>query len=140
MFVSIQILKQERFELGNSNNLAFDGSFNVLKVDGESIKIIATCFAVIWSSDARQLTIPYVNISPNLNGCVTSKKKFSRDKTMTKGTCGTHCRVSQRKVAVQKTLEEARTSHLFDPKVSRQIRMDEAKFEKDHPGYLTGNG
>ena len=41
MFVSIQILKQERFELGNSNNLAFDGSFNVLKVDGESIKIIA---------------------------------------------------------------------------------------------------
>ena len=130
MFVSIQILKQERFELGNSNNLAFDGSFNVLKVDGESIKIIATCIAVIWSSDARQLTIPYVNISPNLNGRVTSEKKFSRDKTMTKETW---------KAAVQKTVEEARTSHLFDPKVSRQVRMDEAKFEKDHPNYLTGN-
>ena len=94
---------------------------------------------MIWSSDARQLTIPYVNISPNLNGRVTSEKKFSRDKAMTKETCGTHCRVSKQKVAVQKTVEEAKTSHLFDLKVSRQVRMDEAKFEKDHPGYLTGN-
>ena len=41
--------------------------------------------------------------------------------------------------AVQRTVEEARTSHLFDPKVGRQVRMDEAKFEKDHPDYLTGN-
>ena len=104
------------------------------------MKIISTCIAVIWSSDARQLTIPYVNISPNLNGRVTSEKKFSRDKTMTKETCGDHCRVSKQKAAVQKTLEEARTSHPLDPKIICQVRMDEAKFEKDHPDYLTGNG
>ena len=70
---------------------------------------------------------------------MTSGEKFSRDKTMTKETCGTHCRVSQQKLVVQKDVEEARTSHLLDPKVSLQIRMDEAKFEKDHPDYLTGN-
>ena len=60
--------------------------------------------------------------------------------TMLKETCGTHCRVSHQKVAVQNTVEEARTSTPLDPKVSRQVRMDEAKFEKDHPDYLTGNG
>ena len=59
---------------------------------------------------------------------------------MTKETlCGTHCRVSQLELVVQKKVEEARTSHQLDPKVSQQIRMDEAKFEKDHPDYLTGN-
>ena len=51
-------------------------------------------------------------------------------------------KVSQKmklEMVVQKTLEEARTSHQLDPQVSLQIRMDEAKFEKDHPDYLTGN-
>ena len=58
---------------------------------------------------------------------------------MTKETCATHCRVSELEVVVQKNVEEARTSHLLlDPKVSRQIGMDEEKFEKDHPDYLTG--
>ena len=60
---------------------------------------------------------------------------------MTKETlCGTHCRVSQREVVVLKAVEEARTSHpiLLDPEACLQIRMDEAKFEKDHPNYLTG--
>ena len=58
---------------------------------------------------------------------------------MTKETCGTHCRVSQQKLVVQNAVEEARASHLFDPGVCLKIRMDEAKFEKDHPDYLTGN-
>ena len=59
---------------------------------------------------------------------------------MTKETpCATHCRVSQLELVVQKKVEEARTSHHLDPNFSRQIRMDEAKFEKDHPDYLTGN-
>ena len=57
---------------------------------------------------------------------------------MTKETCATHCRVSQLEVVVQKKVEDASTSHLLDPKVSRLIGMDEAKFEKDHPDYLTG--
>ena len=57
---------------------------------------------------------------------------------MKKERCATHCKVSQLEVVVQKKVEEARTSQLLDPKVSRQIRMDESKFEKDHPDYLTG--
>ena len=80
-----------------------------------------------------------VNNSQNLNGRLTSGKTFSRDKTMTKETCGTHCRVSQQNQVVQQNVEEARTSHLFDSGVRLQIRMDEAKFEEDHPNYLKGN-
>ena len=60
---------------------------------------------------------------------------------MTKETCCTHWSHIEYplELVVQKKVEEARTSHQLDPKVSQQTRMDEAKFEKDHPDYLTGN-
>ena len=75
---------------------------------------------------------------------------------MTEQRCATNCRVAQLEGVLQRKVEEARSSDFLDPaKVSHQmivgevetpygpeqfsIGMAEAKFEKDHPDYLTGN-